>query len=128
MADSPEQDLEKQFFAWMDGVQQELSDLQAQQPAPLTSDWVDQLYDIAHNIKGIGGSFGYPLLSTAGASLCGYIKGKPGDIDWDIPTLNAHIKVFQVVYEQRISGDGGEQGVRLSDKLKSRVDAALARP
>ena len=35
---------------------------------------LDELYGIAHNIKGQGGSFGYDLVSEIGASFCNYLR------------------------------------------------------
>jgi len=122
----PDKELEEQFHAWMGDMASTLAELADTRPDPVDQAWIDSLYDIAHNIKGIGSSFGYPLLSDAGASLCSYIKTKGAGQIWHEATLLAHIKVFQVVYENKISGDGGPQGTALMDKLQTRVQEALA--
>lgn len=38
-----------------------------------------RMFEIGHNIKGMGASFGYPLMSDAGGLLCSFLKLKPGD-------------------------------------------------
>src|SRR5258708_32088669 len=35
---------------------------------------VDRLYAISHDVKGQGGSFGYPLVTAIAGSLCRFLK------------------------------------------------------
>lgn len=43
---------------------------------------VSEIFDLTHNIKGLGGSFGYYLMTDIAASLCEYVRymNKSSDI------------------------------------------------
>lgn len=121
-------ELQIQFGAWMDEALAKLNILQADGADIPAQSWVNDVYDIAHNIKGVGSSFGFPLLSDAGTSLCRYIKAKPDGLDWSRSTFDAHIKVFNVIYAEKIGGSGGSLGTQLIAKLEQRVGEALETP
>jgi HPt (histidine-containing phosphotransfer) domain-containing protein len=84
------------------------------------------MHRIAHDIKGQGGSFGYPLLTTISASLSGYLEGGNPEGGIDPRIVRAHIDAMKVVIRDRIEGDGGKIGARLTDELFALVDRALA--
>jgi len=64
-----------------------------------------EMHAIAHNIKGMGTSFGYPLMTEAGASLCTYLRGLE-DRAADKRIVAAHHSLMQSVLEQEITGEG----------------------
>jgi len=88
---------------------------------------VDEIYELSHNIKGMGSSFGFTLMTEVGASLCDYIK------KWktlnresvDALTVDAHIKSFNVILAYRIKGDGGDKGRAVMTRLEQLVGDAL---
>lgn len=84
---------------------------------------LDSIHDIAHNIKGMGASFGFPLMSKAGASLCAYLRGLKGATP-NHDVLDAHLRSFEVIIANRIEGDGGATGLTLIDRLNQLVDRA----
>ncbi|MFZ3034668.1 MAG: Hpt domain-containing protein [Parvibaculum sp.] len=78
---------------------------------------MSQLQSLAHNIKGQGGSFGYDLVTSVGASLCDYIRsGERKSID-EMNIVHAHIKILKMIAENDISGTGGDTGARILAKL-----------
>lgn len=80
--------------------------------------WLDQIHSIAHNVKGQGGSFGYDLVTEIGASFCDYLRsGKRGAPD-ELNIINMHIRMLRTVSENNITGDGGETGRRIVEKLR----------
>lgn len=81
-----------------------------------------QIHAISHNVKGQGGSFGYDLVTSIGASLCDYIRTGTRESADEINIVHAHIKILKMVGENDISGTGGETGERIVAKL-----AALTR-
>ena len=50
-----------------------------------------RILEIAHNIKGMGASFGHPLMTEAGRSLCAYLRVKPGEPD-ELCVVEAHVE------------------------------------
>ena len=76
-----------------------------------------QVQSLAHNIKGQGGSFGYDLVTSVGASLCDYLrKGERKSVD-ELNIVHAHIKILKMIAENDISGTGGDTGARIIAKL-----------
>lgn len=76
-----------------------------------------QIHAVAHNVKGQGGSFGYDLVTSIGASLCDYIRSSERKSADEINIVHAHIKILKMVGDNDISGTGGETGERIVVKL-----------
>ncbi len=88
---------------------------------------VEDLFRIAHDLKGQGASFGYPLVTRIADSLCKLTRDRKrnyGDADLDL--AKAHLDAVHLVLSKEIKGEGGQVGGELAAKLKSRVDATLA--
>lgn len=77
----------------------------------------DRLYAIAHDIKGQGATFGYPLMSMLAQALCGLIAGAPGDRAL-LARSGALVAAMAEVVSARLSGDGGRRGRDLLASLR----------
>lgn len=77
-----------------------------------------ELCDIAHNLKGQGSSFGYPLITQIGLSLNRMLK----DLECCDPRCAeialAHARALSTVLEKDIRGTGGTSGQALVQRLK----------
>lgn len=82
---------------------------------------VRDLYGIAHNIKGQGGSFGYPLVTRIGHSLCSLTRQERDFSDADLGVIQAHIDALRLILNKEIKGEGGEVGPKLAARLESMV-------
>lgn len=89
------------------------------------ADHARDIHAVAHNIKGQGSSFGYPLMTRLGQSLCQLTRRKPVFSDADLDLAQAHIDAMRLVLAKEIRGDGGELGQKLGERLEDRVRAAL---
>jgi hypothetical protein len=79
---------------------------------------LETLYRATHDMKGQGGSFGYPLITKIGQSLCRYLhSGEIGEPHF--PVIQAHIGALRLILEKSIKGDGGTMGDKLVAKLES---------
>ncbi len=81
-----------------------------------------EVYMLAHELRGQGGSYGYPLVTRFGDQLCRYLDAT--DI-LDAKTLiivKAAADAIAVVINSKVSGDGGETGRQLVGML----DRAIA--
>ncbi len=80
---------------------------------------------IAHEVKGEGTTYGYPLMTMLGDSLCGFtrgmIEGKTQRSDTHLDIIGKHIEAMRVVIRDRIEGDGGELGQTLLASLEKAV-------
>jgi hypothetical protein len=83
---------------------------------------LDLVYAAMHNIKGQGASFGYPLVTRIGQSLCRLLTpGRTLD-DAGLKVAQAHLDALKLVLEKKIAGKGGEVG----DKLATRLEGLTA--
>lgn len=117
-------ELAAQFVGWMTQSVAEMSELVAglDPDASLSETDRETIYGTAHNLKGMGTSFNYDLVTEIGTLLCVYLKTLgAGKATYDFSVLEAHIKALQVVAEHTITGDGGERGQALVARLTELV-------
>ena len=80
---------------------------------------------IAHEMKGQGGTFGYPLITIFGKSLYDFTEGTAKRDDNHLEIVKAHIDAMKAVIGGRIEGDGGTVGNELREALKVAIDKHL---
>lgn len=82
-------------------------------------------YVIAHDIKGQGTTFDYPLVTHAANSLCRYIE-KTVDLDrTDLKIAHAHLGALRAILGHDVRGDGGALGQQVVDGLTQVVQKGL---
>ena len=79
---------------------------------------LDLLYAAMHNIKGQGSSFGYPLVTRLGQSLCRLIAPGRALDDAGLKIAQAHLDALKLVLDQKIAGKGGAVGEQLAARLE----------
>ena len=83
---------------------------------------IKDLYGIAHNIKGQGSSFGYPLVTRIGHSLCTLVRQEREFSDADLGIVQAHLDALRLILAKDIKGEGGEVGGKLAARLETMVN------
>lgn len=63
-----------------------------------------QMFEIAHGIRGEGGSFGFPLVSVISDSLCKLLEGKKSISDPEQEVVKVHILAMRAVFRQNLHG------------------------
>jgi hypothetical protein len=64
------------------------------------------LFSVAHNIKGQGSSFGYPLMTRVGQSLCRLTRLPLTFGQSDLALIEAHLQLMSEIITQQATGDG----------------------
>lgn len=82
---------------------------------------LDRIFQVAHDMKGQGGSFGYDLMTILGNDLCRFIEGKETASDIDVEVIDLYIGTMQIVISKRMSGDGGSEGTQVLSGLAAVV-------
>ena len=82
---------------------------------------IEGLHSIAHNIKGMGTSFGFPLMTNVGALLCSYLRALDASEPAAYEVVSGHLKAMHVVLDNRIIGDGEEVGAKLLARLEQLI-------
>lgn len=124
-------DLAKSYASWAVADVEKCAEILAASRAAGAEDRVAlarDIHGVAHNIKGQGTSFGYPLMTRLGQSLCQLTRRKAAFSDADLDLIGAHVEAMRLVLAKEIRGDGGELGDRLGTRLEEKVRAALVGP
>ena len=82
---------------------------------------VEAIFQIAHDVKGQGGSFGYPLMTEIGHHLCRFLESLESANAAEIDVIGVHIDALKLVITKKMKGDGGTTGDALFKGLESVV-------
>lgn len=74
---------------------------------------LDALFQVAHDMKGQGGSFGYDLMTAIGDHLCRLIEKFETVGPRELGMIRVHIDAMRVVITKELKGDGGDEGRQL---------------
>ena len=78
----------------------------------------DAIYRAAHDCKGQGGLFGFPLVGAVAGDLCLILQACSGALTAEARTLaERYVRVLLFCIENNIAGTGGEAGTTLRMKL-----------
>lgn len=81
--------------------------------------------EIAHDVKGEGTTYGYPLMTRLGDSLHRFtttmLEGANQRSDTRLDIIEQHIAAMRVVIRDRIEGDGGDLGQSLLASLEEAI-------
>ena len=78
---------------------------------------LDGIFQIAHDMKGQGGSFGFPLVTTIGYQLCRFIEKIDHVGPHEMEAIALHVEAMAMVVRTPIKGDGGQHGEALMNGL-----------
>lgn len=87
---------------------------------------VQRIFRISHDLRGLGGTFDFPLVTHIGTSLCNLISRLERIEDRHLEAIELHISAIKLVTASRISGDGGERGRELTANIAEMVEKVLA--
>ena len=86
---------------------------------------LDGVFQVAHDMKGQGGSFGYDLITAIGNQLCRLIEKTEGGVgDSEVDAIRVHIDAMKLVIAQKMKGNGGKAGDQILlglDKVAEKV-------
>lgn len=104
---------------WVQNTLQHLVDLHHHciEEPKIRHESFEKISRIAHDLKGQGGTFGYPLITSFATSLFRFSSLKVDVEDDHVEIIKAHIDAMRAVIRDRVSGDGGRIGVELARGL-----------
>ncbi len=85
---------------------------------------LDTLFLRAHDVKGVGTTYGYPLITALGAQLCRLLDNPEGRrAARETPALiDAHVDGMRAILRSNLKDADDRTGLALVRELKSRVD------
>jgi hypothetical protein len=102
--------LSGQFHTYSVGTLAEIDRLTA---APCYADeaWRAQLTALAHDLKGLGGTFGYNLITIVAGSICRTVRDESVVTDESLQRrTTALVTALNAIIQFDLKGDGGVQG------------------
>ncbi len=82
---------------------------------------IHRIFQLSHNIRGQGGTFGYGLITDIAASLCNYVEELEKCDNSAITLIRAHVDAMRAVLMENAVGDGGKIGQEISKSLNLAV-------
>ncbi len=79
---------------------------------------------LALELRGQGGTFGYPLITTFGKSLYDATTSGCREDNVAVEIVKSHVDAMGAVLREKIEGDGGEIGRALLQSLKMAIEKA----
>lgn len=76
------------------------------------------LFAVAHNMRGQGATFDFPLVTEIATNLCMLLEDRERIDDALLDAIEVHIDSLKLVVTQPIKGDGGVEGAELLDGLR----------
>ena len=83
-----------------------------------------QIFTIAHDVKGQGGSFGYDLMTAIGNQLCRFVEAREDWSDASLALVRKLLDAMRLILAEGLEGDGGAMGAALLADLHRDVEAA----
>ncbi|MCW8836268.1 MAG: response regulator [Rhodospirillales bacterium] len=117
------------FAHWAEGYLHELSDLctQALLKPGRRNVHFEKINLLALELRGQGGTFGYPLITVFGKMLYDVTREGCREDDDMVEIVKAHIDAMRVVLREKITGDGGAVGKELRKSLQKAVGKRVIR-
>jgi hypothetical protein len=83
-------------------------------PEELTRETIAPVFEVAHELAGHGETFGFPLVTVFGRSLCRLLI--MGDLKRQqmATVVDAHVTALHIIVRDRMQGDGGAVGLQLA--------------
>ena len=88
-----------------------------------TSETMENLYLRAHDLKGLGTTYGYQLITRIAGSLCRLIDDKEKRAATSLELVDAHIDAIKAAIRDDIKSDEHPVGRVLVEELERRVKA-----
>jgi hypothetical protein len=89
--------------------------------AGVTAESMENLYLRAHDLKGLGTTYGYQLITRIAASLCRLIDDKDKRPGAPMPLIDAHIDAIKAAVREDMKADDHPVGAALVTELERRV-------
>jgi hypothetical protein len=85
---------------------------------------MENLYFRAHDLKGLGTTYGYQLITRIAASLCRLIDEKDKRVSAPMALVDAHIDAIKAAVREDMKADDHPIGGALAAELERRVKVA----
>ena len=119
--------LSGQFAQWLNDELVKLDAARAEiQAKGLTPETADGLYMRAHDLKGLGATYEFPLVTRISASLCKLLDDQQKRATAPMGLIDAHIHAIKASVRDNVRTDADPVGRALAEALEAQVRAYFA--
>lgn len=90
----------------------------------VNAETMEGLYLRVHDLKGLGATYEFPLITSIGASLCRLIDDKDKRLTVDLAVVDAHIEAIKAAVRNNIKTEDQPEGRQMLDELARKVAGA----
>lgn len=90
------------------------------------ADDLEPLFEIAHDLKGQGSSFAYPLITELFDSICHVIRTEAATGTRRRAFLAVQLDAAEMILRQGLTGEGGNTGTQLMAEIRRTSQRLLA--
>ncbi len=87
----------------------------------------EALYLHAHDLKGLGGTYQFPIVSRLSGSLCGLLEDPQRRAGATMALIDAHLEAIKAMVREDIRDDLHPQGGSIAAALENKVRAVFGR-
>jgi chemotaxis protein histidine kinase CheA len=88
----------------------------------------EKIFLQAHDIRGLGSTFGYTLVTNIAASLCNFVEAVDNYDEDVMEVLNANVEALRGMIGNNVKGDDGPIGREILDGLMQAVAKNAPKP
>jgi hypothetical protein len=88
-----------------------------------TPDDLGGIFSVAHDLKGLGATYNFPLVTRLAGSLCKLIEPDGQRRDAPVTLVGAHVDAIRAAVRDKIKTDSHPVGRVLAEELEARVGA-----
>jgi hypothetical protein len=82
---------------------------------------IDRIFRISHDLRGIAGSFDYPLVTRVGSSLCGMIENTDTFGPLELAVMDLHVGAMHMIMSNRMTGNGDAKACEMINGIDAVV-------
>ena len=123
-AEAALKELSANFAQWMNDEIAKLDAARAKiTELGFNQETADQLYVHAHDLKGLGSTYEFPLITRVAGSLCKLMNEKEQRPSLPLVLIDAHIDAIRAIVRDNIRDSDHPVGKALASELEARVSA-----
>ncbi len=89
---------------------------------------INRIFRISHDLRGVAGSFDYPLVTQIGSSLCSMIEKMNAIGPLELAVIDLHVGAMKVIISNRMTGNGDTKASELISGIDAAVKKCIEKP
>ena len=102
------EELMDQYQGWavddLSRLWNQFQELETEESRALAASEILDMFNVSHEIRGQGGTFGFPLISMIGDSLCKFLEDRKEVSEVELEVIRVHILAMKAVFRQELRG------------------------